>query len=76
VLTDEELKAFPEPSTGRRRAGLCRALLGPRGAGRQTPRAKVIGADGVLRDKPGFEVDMITRASASDTPHSHDSPAC
>jgi quercetin dioxygenase-like cupin family protein len=35
----------------------------------------VIGADGVLRDKPGFEVDMITRASASDTPHSHDVPS-
>ncbi|NBD29261.1 MAG: cupin domain-containing protein [Alphaproteobacteria bacterium] len=37
--------------------------------------AKVIGADGLLRDKPGFEVDFITRASAVDTKHSHDRPS-
>jgi quercetin dioxygenase-like cupin family protein len=36
---------------------------------------KVIGAEGVLRDKPGFEVDLVTRASASETPHSHDRPS-
>jgi len=37
--------------------------------------AKVIGADGLLRDRPGFEVDFITRASAPSEPHSHDRPA-
>jgi hypothetical protein len=30
----------------------------------KTP-AKVIGDTGILRDRPGFEVDFITRASAS-----------
>lgn len=33
---------------------------------------KVIGAHGVLRDRPGFEVDLITRGSATETPHRHD----
>ena len=33
---------------------------------------KVIGETGIIRDKPGFEVDFITRANASDAPHMHD----
>lgn len=37
--------------------------------------AKVIGETGLLRDKPGFEVDFVTRASASDSAHSHDHPS-
>ena len=40
----------------------------------KTP-AKVIGETGKLRDKPGFEVDLITRASATDAMHSHDRPS-
>ena len=36
---------------------------------------KVIGETGRLRDKPGFEVDFITRASATDAKHAHDRPA-
>jgi hypothetical protein len=31
---------------------------------------KVIGASGIMRDKPGFEVDFITRGSASEKMHS------
>jgi hypothetical protein len=34
----------------------------------RTP-AKVIGEHGMLRDKPGFEVDLVTRASASESMH-------
>ncbi len=37
--------------------------------------AKVIGETGILRDKPGFEVDFITRGSATDRKHSHDKPS-
>ena len=37
--------------------------------------AKVIGEEGILRDKPGFEVDFITRGSASDKKDSFDKPA-
>jgi mannose-6-phosphate isomerase-like protein (cupin superfamily) len=36
---------------------------------------KVIGETGILRDRPGFEVDFITRASASEAMHSHDKPS-
>lgn len=35
----------------------------------------VIGEHGVLRDRPGFEVDFLTRASAAETAHSHSRPA-
>ncbi len=35
----------------------------------------VIGENGVLRDKPGFEVSLITRGSASDAMHSHPYPS-
>lgn len=37
--------------------------------------AKVIGADGILRDRPGFEVHFITRQSAGQAPRQHDRPA-
>jgi mannose-6-phosphate isomerase-like protein (cupin superfamily) len=40
----------------------------------RTP-AKVIGAQAVLRDRPGFEVELITRASARDEMHRHDRPS-
>ncbi|MBY4893532.1 cupin domain-containing protein [Rhodobacteraceae bacterium N5(2021)] len=36
---------------------------------------KVIGENGIIRDKPGFEVDFITRNSATDQKHSHDRPS-
>ena len=40
----------------------------------RTP-CKVIGETGILRDRPGFEVDFITRASASEAMHRHDKPS-
>ena len=40
----------------------------------RTP-ALVIGENGILRDKPGFEVHFITRGSASNAARSHDRPA-
>jgi mannose-6-phosphate isomerase-like protein (cupin superfamily) len=36
---------------------------------------KVIGADGILRDRPGFEVHFITRGSAGNEARHHDRPA-
>lgn len=36
--------------------------------------AKVIGPDAKLRDRPGFEVDFITRGSLSDEPYDGDRP--
>ena len=37
--------------------------------------AKVIGENGILRDKPGFEVDFITCGSATEAKHSHKHPS-
>ena len=36
---------------------------------------QVIGETGVLKDKPGFEVNFMTRASAHDTKQTHDRPS-
>ncbi|MEZ5789894.1 MAG: hypothetical protein R3D34_03555 [Nitratireductor sp.] len=36
---------------------------------------KVIGEHGILRDRPGFEVDFMTRKSASEEMHMHDRPS-
>ena len=37
--------------------------------------AKVVGEHGVLKDKPGFEIDFITRGSATEAKHSHAYPS-
>ncbi len=74
VLTEEQLKTYPEMTPmevvgwGVRRYNDMMALAG---AG----PVKVIGEKGIMRDKPGFEVDFISRASASDRKHSHDRPS-
>ena len=36
---------------------------------------KVIGEKGVIRDKPGFEVDFVTRSSATAEKHQHAHPS-
>ncbi len=73
LLTEEHLKAFPEvPVENVVRDYVARywdlmALAGKK-------PAKVIGEDALLRDKPGFEVDFLTRGSIPDEMHSHDKP--
>jgi mannose-6-phosphate isomerase-like protein (cupin superfamily) len=65
VLTEEELKSFPEtPVTEVVRDYVARywdlmALA-------QKAPAKVIGENALLRDKPGFEVELLTRGSIPD----------
>ena len=74
LLTDDELTTFPEPTT---------ADVVPHYVARywdlvalaDRKPVKVIGETGVLRDKPGFEVDLVTRGSASEATHSHDRPS-
>jgi mannose-6-phosphate isomerase-like protein (cupin superfamily) len=75
LLTDAELAAFPEPSPMQVVGGYVRRywdMAALAGAGKPV---KVIGEKGIIRDRPGFEVDLITRASATDTPHRHDRPS-
>jgi quercetin dioxygenase-like cupin family protein len=69
LLNDDELKAFPEPTT---------LDVVPKHVARywdmmalaDKQPAKVIGPDAMLRDKPGFEVDFITRGSLSGATYS------
>ncbi|MEN0087958.1 MAG: cupin domain-containing protein [Pseudomonadota bacterium] len=71
LLTEEELKDFAEPTPmealgfGVRRYDDMVALA------KEKP-TKVIGEKGIIRDKPGFEVDLLTRSSAASELHSHD----
>ncbi|AXI45442.1 cupin [Sulfitobacter sp. SK012] len=74
VLTDQELTAFPEPNTAQVVPGYVARHLDLIALADRKP-AKVIGENGILRDKPGFEVDFITRSSATDAMHSHDKPS-
>lgn len=68
MLTDQQLKTYPEPTTLDvipRHIARYHDLMAL--ADRQP--AKVIGADGKLPDKPGFEVDLIRRGSIAATPY-------
>ncbi len=69
LLSDEELKAFPEvpadaviPNHVARYWDLMALAKGK--------PAKVIGEHGKLRDRPGFEVELLTRGSLPETPYS------
>ncbi|MEM9433972.1 MAG: cupin domain-containing protein [Pseudomonadota bacterium] len=74
LLNDEELAKRPEPTT---------AMVLPNHVARywdmvalaDKKPCKVIGATGLLRDKPGFEVDFVTSASVSQVMRSHDRPS-
>ena len=63
VLTDEELKAFPEPTTAEVVPGYVARYWDLVALADKAP-AQVIGPNGKLRDKPGFDVEFMTRASA------------
>ena len=71
LLSEAELQSFPEPTAAEvvphhvARYWDLMAL-----ADRQP--AKVIGTDACLRDRPGFEVDFLTRGSAPDATETHD----
>ncbi len=71
LLTDDELKAFPETPVadvvpdfiGRYWDMVALAANGP---------AKVIGADALIRDRPGFEVELLVRGSVPETDYVSD----
>lgn len=75
LLTDEELAKVDEPTPLQvingyvRRYNDLTALAGAGG------KVNVIGENGFMRDKPGFEIDFLTRANASAEKHSHDRPS-
>ncbi len=67
LLSDEALKAFPEPTTADVIPHYVARYWDLYALADKSP-AKVIGQNGKLRDKPGFEVDFLTRGSAQTTP--------
>ena len=63
LLTEDELKAYPEPTTADVVPGYVARYWDLAALADKEP-AKVIGEHAKLRDKPGFEVDFMTRGSA------------
>jgi mannose-6-phosphate isomerase-like protein (cupin superfamily) len=68
LLTEEELKAFPEPTTADVIPNHVARYHDLMALSDRQP-ATVIGAQGKLRDRPGFEVEFLSRGSIPDTPY-------
>ena len=74
LLTDEELKTFPEPTTADVIPNYVARYWDMAALADKDP-ALVIGENGMLRDKPGFEVRFVTRGSAQAEMHTHTHPS-
>ncbi|MCT8159502.1 cupin domain-containing protein [Pseudoruegeria sp. SHC-113] len=74
LMSAEELAKRPEPSTADVLPNHVARYWDMVALADKQP-CKVIGEHGLLRDKPGFEVDFITRGSASEAMHSHERPS-
>lgn len=74
VLSAQELTAYPEMTPAQVVGMGVRRYNDMMALGQHTP-CKVIGETGIIRDRPGFEVDLITRGSASAELHTHDRPS-
>lgn len=74
LLSEEELAKIPEPPAAEVVPNFVARYWDLVACAGNEP-AKVLGETGVLRDKPGFEVDFLTRTSASEEKHSHDKPS-
>jgi mannose-6-phosphate isomerase-like protein (cupin superfamily) len=68
LLTEEELKAYPEPTTADVIPNHVARYWDLMALSDRQP-AKVIGATAKLRDRPGFEVEFLSRHSIPDTPY-------
>jgi len=74
VLTEDMLKDYPEMTPVQIVGNGVRRYHDMMALGQHTP-CKVIGETGIIRDKPGFEVDFVTRGSATNMLHTHDRPS-
>ena len=68
LLTDTELAAFPEPTTHDLIPNHVARYQDLMALSDRQP-ARVIGADARLRDRPGFEVELLSRNSIPATPY-------
>ncbi len=71
TLTEDELAAFPEPAAPEVVPDFVARYWDLVALGRDAP-AQVIGAQARLRDRPGFEVDLVTRDAAPQAPYATD----
>ena len=71
VLTEAELAGIPEPTTRDVVPEFVARYWDLYALADRKP-ALVIGRDGVLKDRPGFEVGFLTRGSATEAFHEHD----
>ncbi len=71
LLSDEELAAFPELSALDVVPGHVARYWDLMALAGKAP-AKVIGSDAVLKDRPGFEVDLLTRGSIPEEAYATD----
>lgn len=74
LMSDEELAKRPELTTAEVLPNHVARYLDMVAYADKRP-CKVIGEHGLLRDKPGFEVDLITRGSSTDRKHKHNRPS-
>jgi quercetin dioxygenase-like cupin family protein len=70
-LSEEELKAFPEPTTAEVVPHYVARYRDMMALADRRP-CPVIGEDAMLRDRPGFEVDFLTRGSIGEERYSTD----
>ncbi|MEM6306152.1 MAG: cupin domain-containing protein [Pseudomonadota bacterium] len=75
LLTQEELDKVDCPTPMQVLGGYVRRYLDMVALAQTGTPCKVIGETGIIRDKPGFEVDFLTGASAVREAHAHDWPA-
>ncbi|MEM6711099.1 MAG: cupin domain-containing protein [Pseudomonadota bacterium] len=73
TLTPEELEDFPEPSAVDVIPNFVARYLDLVAMAEKAP-ARVIGPDALLRDRPGFDVDFLTRSSISKDSYIIDKP--
>ncbi|NNE52750.1 MAG: cupin domain-containing protein [Sulfitobacter sp.] len=75
LLTEAELAKVDTPSPMQVVGGYVRRYLDMLALTQSGKACKVIGERGIIRDKPGFEVDLVTRACATEAMHQHDRPS-
>ena len=74
TLTDRELSAYPEPTTADVLPNHVARYWDLVALADRHP-VTVIGERGLLRDRPGFEVSLVTRGSATCEPHRRGRPS-
>ncbi|MFV0243977.1 MAG: cupin domain-containing protein [Qingshengfaniella sp.] len=74
LMTEATLAEIPELAPAQVIGGYVRRYLDMTALAGAGAPVKVIAENGLIRDKPGFEIDFITRACATQDKRSHDAP--